>query len=67
MQTIINNKDTNIVEIDLVGDLGYTEKDVEEMSDGDAESNVADYAWDRAKEMIDSYAEPDEEKNQEKE
>ena len=42
----------------------YTEEELEEMSDVDAESEVAKIAWDYAIEQIDSYAEPDNEKNE---
>ena len=47
----------NEEEIDLVEYLGYTEEEVEEMSDIDAESEVCDFAYEQAIQNIDSWAE----------
>jgi hypothetical protein len=49
--------------IDLVEHTGLSEEEIEEMDDSEALREVEEFAWEQAKEMIESYAEPDDERN----
>jgi len=45
-------------EIDLVDDWNYSEEEVEEMTNEDAQKELEDYAWETAIQKVSSWAEP---------